>query len=188
MFELPVYSFTRPAELDQPLTAPHPVAVVGAGVSGLTAALDLARRGVRVVVLDDDNTVGVRGLASRGMVWAQRTLDIFDRLGMGQRVAAKGVRWNVGRVLCRDRAVASFALQEQPDVRHNGFVNLQQYYVEQFLVEALQREPLVELRWLNKVVGVRPDAQGVEIEVETHEKESMGQKRAGGKEGIRKAV
>lgn len=169
MLKLPVYPFHRPAELDRPLDSPHPVIVVGGGLSGLSAALDLVRRGVRVVLLDDDNTVGVRGLASRGMVWAQRTLDIFDRLGVAERMVAKGVRWNVGRVLCRDAAVTSFTLQDQPDVRHNGFANLQQYYVEQFLVEALQREPLAELRWLNKVNAVHPDGDGVTLEVETPE-------------------
>lgn len=154
MMELPTYPFVRPAELDGARRDPHPVIVVGGGLSGLTMALDLARRGVPVTVLDDDNTVGVRGLASRGMVWAQRTLDIFDRLGVADAIAAKGVCWNVGRVLCGDAAVASFTLQPQPDMRHNGFINLQQYYLEAFLVEALQREPLAELRWLNCVEAV----------------------------------
>ena len=70
------------------------------------------------------------------------------------------MRWNVGRVLCRDAAVASFTLQAQPDMRHNGFVNLQQYYLEAFLVEALQREPLAELRWLNRVDAIDSPADG----------------------------
>lgn len=169
MLELPVYPYSRPQELDRPPARPHAVAIVGAGLSGLTAALDLARRGVRVVVLDDDNTVGVRGLASRGMVWAQRTLDIFERLGVAGQVVAKGVRWNLGRVLCRDEAVTCFRLQDQPDVRHNGFANLQQYYVEKFLVEALQREPLAELRWLNQVQAVKPLGDCVELQVATPE-------------------
>jgi len=167
MLELPVYSYKRPGELDRPQDTPHSVIVVGGGLSGLSAALDLVRRGIRVVVLDDDNTVGVRGLASRGMVWAQRTLDIFERLGIAHEVVAKGVRWNLGRVLCRDAAVTSFSLQAQPDMRHNGFANLQQYYVEKFLVEALQREPLAELRWLNEVVAVRSAEDHVELDVTT---------------------
>jgi len=175
MIELPTYPFVRPAELDRGRSTPHPVIVVGGGLSGLTTALDLVRRNIPVVVLDDDNTVGVRGLASRGMVWAQRTLDIFDRLDVAGRIVDKGVRWNVGRVLCRDAAVASFTLQDQPDMRHNGFVNLQQYYLEAFLVDALQDEPLAELRWLNRVTGIETavDAQGrpgpVTLQVQTPE-------------------
>ena len=45
-------------------------------------------------------------------------------------------------------------------MRHNGFVNLQQYYLEAFLVEALQREPLAELRWLNRVDAIDSPADG----------------------------
>ena len=168
MMELPTYPFVRPDELDRARPAPHPVIVVGGGLSGLTMALDLVRRGQRVTLLDDDNTVGVRGLASRGMVWAQRTLDIFDRLDVADAIVAKGVRWNVGRVLCRDAAVASFTLQAQPDVRHNGFVNLQQYYLEAFLVEALQREPLAELRWLNRVDAIDSPADGGPVTLRVH--------------------
>ena len=168
MMELPTYPFVRPDELDRARSAPHPVIVVGGGLSGLTMALDLVRRGQRVTLLDDDNTVGVRGLASRGMVWAQRTLDIFDRLDVADAIVAKGVRWNVGRVLCRDAAVASFTLQAQPDMRHNGFVNLQQYYLEAFLVEALQREPLAELRWLNRVDAIDSPADGGPVTLRVH--------------------
>ena len=146
---------------------PRPeVIVVGGGLSGLTMALDL-RRGQRVTLLDDDNTVGVRGLASRGMVWAQRTLDIFDRLDVADAIVAKGCAGTSG-VLCRDAAVASFTLQAQPDVRHNGFVNLQQYYLEAFLVEALQREPLAELRWLNRVDAIDSPADGGPVTLRVH--------------------
>ncbi|CAB3629346.1 FAD-dependent oxidoreductase [Achromobacter pestifer] len=168
MNELPIYPYVRPKEMDGVRRNPYPVAIVGAGLTGLTLALDLVRRGIPVVVLDDDNTVGVRGLASRGMVWAQRTLDIFERLGVASKVVEKGVRWNVGRVLCRDLAVASFTLQDQPDMRHNGFVNLQQYYLEAFLVDALMREPLADLRWLNRVAGIESHANGpATLHVET---------------------
>jgi len=172
VFELPRYPFVRPADLDgRDGPRRYPVVIVGAGLTGLTLALDLVRRGHRVLVLDDDDTVGVRGLASRGIVWAQRTLDIFNRLGVGEKIVAKGVSWNVGRVLCRDVEVTSFRLQEEPDLRFNGFTNLQQYYVEQFLVDALLASGLAELRWLNQVRAVRPQGERhpVELEVMTPE-------------------
>lgn len=170
-FELPVYPFRRPPELDGRAARRHDVVIVGAGLTGLTLALDLVRRGHRVLVLDDDNTVGVRGLASRGIVWAQRTLDIFSRLGVAGEIAARGVSWNTGRVLCRDREVTSFKLQPQPDLRFNGFINLQQYHVEQILVEALMQSGSADLRWLNRVdsVDVLDDDSGVVVSVDTPE-------------------
>ena len=171
-FELPRYPFVRPVDLDEP-NGPRrvPVVMVGAGLTGLTLALDLARRGHSVLVLDDDDTVGVRGLASRGIVWAQRTLDILDRLGLGRQIVARGVTWNVGRVLCRDQEVTSFRLQQEPDLRFNGFTNLQQYYLEQFLVDALLATGRAEIRWLNRVEQVHragPD-DPVELTVATPE-------------------
>lgn len=167
MHVLPRYPYRRPSELDGHPQDSRPAVVIGGGLTGLSLALDLARRGVPVLVLDDDDTVGVRGLASRGMCWAQRTLDIFERLGVAGRITAKGVAWNVARVLAKDQPVTSYALQDQPDLRHNGFANLQQYYVEQYLVEALQAEPLAEVRWLNKVEHLAQHDKGVRLKVGT---------------------
>ena len=53
-------------------------------------------------------------------------------------------------------------------MRHNGFVNLQQYYLEAFLVEALQREPLAELRWLNRVDAIDSPADGGPVTLRVH--------------------
>jgi 3-(3-hydroxy-phenyl)propionate hydroxylase len=80
-YSLPVFPYRRPAELDGKRQR-HPVVVVGGGLSGLTAACDLAQRGIAVVLVDEDDTVGVRGASSRGIVYAQKTLEIFDRLGI----------------------------------------------------------------------------------------------------------
>ena len=73
----------------------HPVVIAGAGLVGLTLALDLARRGVKVVVVDDDDTVS---LGSRAICFAKRTLEIFGRLGLGARFLDKGITWKTGRV------------------------------------------------------------------------------------------
>ena len=69
------------------LTAPeprHPVVIVGAGPIGLSMAVDLALRGVKSVVLDDNNVVS---LGSRAICWAKRTLEIFDRLGIDRNIS-----------------------------------------------------------------------------------------------------
>jgi len=138
------------------------VIVSGAGPVGLTAAIDLAQRGIDVLVLDDDNTVSV---GSRAICWAKRALEILDRLGCGDRLVAKGVSWNVGRVFFRDEQVFEFNLMPEPGHRRPAFINLQQYWVEQFLVERLGELPQAELRWQNQVVGVAEEADRVAISV-----------------------
>lgn len=166
-YVLPRYAYRKPPELsggDSPLYA---AIVVGAGLAGLTAALELGSRGVRTVLLDDDDTVGAQGLSSRGICHAKRSLEVLDRFGVAERIRAKGVTWNEGDVFVRDERIFRFNLQPEQDQKFPAFVNLQQFYVEQYLVEALQRVGAVSLRWKNRVAGVRQQARHVELTVET---------------------
>ena len=159
----PVYPYTRPADLSG---APRhwPVIVAGAGPVGLTAAIDLAQRGIDVLVLDDDNTVSV---GSRAICWSKRALEILDRLGSAERMVRKGVEWNVGRIFFRDEQVFDFNLLPESGHRRPAFINLQQYWVEQFLVERLSELPQAELRWQNKVIGVASETDRVSVRVTT---------------------
>ena len=92
------HPFRRPAELDASEVPTYPVVIVGAGLAGMTLALDLGLRGVPVVVLDRDASVGAAGIASRGIAYSKRSLEILDRLGSAERIRAKAVTWNEGRV------------------------------------------------------------------------------------------
>jgi 3-(3-hydroxy-phenyl)propionate hydroxylase len=157
----PVYTY-RPAK--EKAGARHPVAIVGAGPVGLAAAIDLGQRGVPVVVLDEDDTVSV---GSRAICWAKRTLEIFERLGCAAPMMAKGITWNRGRVFHGEKELYNFDLLPEPDHKYPAFINLQQYYVEEALVERAAAVPGVELRWKHRVVGLRQDPDGVTLEVET---------------------
>ncbi|MFM0073971.1 FAD-dependent oxidoreductase [Paraburkholderia sediminicola] len=130
----------------------YPVIVVGAGPVGLATAIDIAQQGVPVVLVDDDCSLST---GSRAICFSKRSLDIFDRLGCGQRMVEKGISWNVGKVFLKDELVYTFNLQ--PEAGHNrpAFINLQQYYVEGFLLERAQATPNLEIRWKSKVVGVQ---------------------------------
>ncbi|HLI12517.1 MAG TPA: FAD-dependent oxidoreductase [Alphaproteobacteria bacterium] len=160
-YDYPVYPY-RPAR-ERPGRR-HKVAIVGAGPVGLAAAIDLAQRGVPVVVLDDDDTVSV---GSRAICWAKRTLEIFDRLGCAAPLMAKGITWNRGRVFHKDKAVYSFNLLPEPDHKYPAFINLQQYYVEAALVARCAELPLVEIRWKHAVGGVEQRDDCVVLEVTT---------------------
>jgi 3-(3-hydroxy-phenyl)propionate hydroxylase len=168
-YELPVYPFVEPAELRGKFGR-HAVVIVGAGLAGLTAACDLAVHGVPAVVLDDDDTVGVRGASSRGICYAQKSLEIFRRLGVFDRIAARGVSWSVGRTLAGNDQIYSFDLKSLPT--HDAseqppFVNLQQFYIEWFLVDRIYELATVDLRWKNKVVGFENRRNAVALQVQT---------------------
>src|SRR5262245_37939624 len=82
------YEFRLPPEFSRKEPAHHPVIIAGAGPVGLAASLDLARRGIRSMVLEKRNTVSD---GSRAICWSKRTLEILDRLGTAQPMVAKGV-------------------------------------------------------------------------------------------------
>ncbi|HSF63516.1 MAG TPA: FAD-dependent monooxygenase [Paracoccaceae bacterium] len=158
--------FVTPPELRGGRTE-APVAIVGAGPVGLALAIDLALRGVASVVLDDNDVVSV---GSRAICWAKRTLEIFDRLGVGGRMLAKGVTWARGRVFHGDNPVYAFDLLPEDGHCYPAFVNLQQYHVEAYLIDRARDFPgLIDLRFLNRVTGHRDTGDGVVLEVETPE-------------------
>ena len=162
----PRYTSPRAPELDAATTRRVPLVIVGAGPVGLAAAVDAAQHGLPVLLLDEDDTVS---LGSRAVCHAKRTLEIFDRLGIGQRVVDKGVTWNVGRTFHREREVFSFDLLPERGHQRPGMVNLQQYHVEQMLVERAQALSGIELRWRHKVLRATPcdvrDGGGVQLEI-----------------------
>ncbi len=156
------FDYARPADFSQ--AAVHPIVIVGAGPVGLATAIDLARQGLPVVLLDDDDCLSV---GSRALCFAKRTLEIFDRLGCGDRVTDKGVSWHVGKVFFKDKPVYRFDLLPEAGHERPAFVNLQQYYVEGYLLECAQQYPNLDIRWKNKVVGLSQDDDGVRVQVET---------------------
>ncbi|MFZ5549642.1 MAG: FAD-dependent oxidoreductase [Pseudomonadota bacterium] len=163
-YRYPRFEYRRPAELGDSAPRRHPVVVVGAGPVGLATAIDLAQRGLPVLLLDDDDTVS---LGSRGVCYAKRTLEVLDRLGLGQALVDKGVTWNVGRTFFDTEEVFHFNLQPEPGHERPGMINLQQYYLEEYLVRRAQALPNLDLRWKHKVVQVEPGDTGAALQVET---------------------
>ncbi len=141
-----------------------PVVIVGAGPVGLALAIDLAQQDIPVIVLDDDDTVSE---GSRAICWSKRTLEIFDRLGVGEASVTRGVRWNVGRVFFGGSQIFDFDLLPEAGHRRPAFVNLQQYHVEQMLVERGQALDNCTLRWKHRCDRVEVHDRGVHVEVAT---------------------
>ena len=156
--------YAAPAECHAAGIAHRPVIVVGGGPVGLTLAIDLARYGTPVLLLDEDDKLSS---GSRAICFAKRTLEIWDRLGCGEAIAGKGVSWNVGKVFFHDRLVYAFDLLPEAGHCRPAFVNLQQYYAEGFLYDHALAQPNLEMRWKNKVVGIEQSPECAIVTVET---------------------
>ena len=156
--------YSAPAECRAAGVARRPVIVVGGGPVGLTLAIDLARYGTPVLLLDDDDKLSS---GSRAICFAKRTLEIWDRLGCCSAFTGKGVSWKTGKVFFRDRQVYAFDLLPEDGHCHPAFVNLQQYYAEGFLYDHALAQPNLEMRWKNRVVGVEQAPDCVLVTVET---------------------
>ncbi len=168
IFETPLYPYERSADQDAPSPVRHSVAVIGAGPVGLAMAIDLAQQGVEVVVLDDNTKVS---FGSRAICFSKRTLEICDRLGLGDGLVDKGVVWNLGKVFFRDRKVYEFNLLPEEGHKRPAFINLQQYHFEHALVNrvrALEDEGApIEIRGGSKVTKVEQMDDRVRLDVET---------------------
>ena len=109
--------------------------VVGAGPVGLSLAIDLAQRGQPVVLLDDADRIGE---GSRAICFSKRSLEYWDRLGVGQRMVDKGVVWSVGKIFHGDSQLYQFNLLPEEGHKRPAFINLQQFYAEAYLVDRVQ--------------------------------------------------
>ncbi len=160
------FGYRRRADQDRPggSVAEHPVVVVGAGPVGLSLAIDLAQRGHGVVLLDDADRIGE---GSRAICFSKRSLEYWDRLGIGQRMVNKGVVWSVGKIFHGNSQLYQFNLLPEEGHKRPAFINLQQFYAEAYLVDRVGQLGAIDLRWCNKVVGLEQRNDHVALTIET---------------------
>ncbi|MBV4397731.1 FAD-dependent monooxygenase [Advenella alkanexedens] len=166
-YKLPRFEYRKPADFDKTVQR-YPVVIVGGGLAGLTLAADLSTRGIAFVLLDEDDTVGVKGASSRGIVYAQKSLEIFDRLGIYEKIAQKGVAWSVGKSLVgQNDIIYEFDAAKSSQSLQPPFLNIQQFYIEWFLVERINELKTGEIRWKSRVIDVEAAQTHSRIKVET---------------------
>jgi 3-(3-hydroxy-phenyl)propionate hydroxylase len=144
--------------------AEYPVVVVGAGPVGLSLAIDLAQRGQSVVLLDDADRIGE---GSRAICFSKRSLEFWDRLGIGQRMVDKGVVWSVGKIFHGHSQLYQFNLLPEQGHKRPAFINLQQFYAEAYLVDRVEELSAIDLRWRNKVTSLEQRNDHVALTVAT---------------------
>lgn len=140
------------------------VTIVGGGPVGLTMALALVRQGVPVTVLEDEATLNI---GSRAAGTSRRSIDILDSLGAAGRLVAKGVSWTSGQSYYGDKLVLDFSMPVLDSVKHPPMVNLQQCYVEQYILDELLKSPLATVYWSSTVKAVENCGDYVKVRVST---------------------
>lgn len=165
-FDYPAFEFQRPPEMSGDAKR-HQVVIAGAGPIGMTAALELARQGVACVLLDNKNTLND---GSRAICVSRNSFETIQQLGAVARFEEKGLGWTHGRCYYRDKMIYRLEMPHSPEERFKPMYNLQQQYIEQFLVERIKQFPdLIDLRWQNEVVGVSQSDNEATLTVNTPE-------------------
>ncbi|WP_321928115.1 FAD-dependent oxidoreductase [Paraburkholderia guartelaensis] len=164
-FEARQYAARLPELEGSRETQRHAVTIVGGGPVGLAIALGLAKHGVRSVLIEADESVCY---GSRAICISRRSLEIVERLGALDGFLAKGLPWTGGRSFYRNDEVLHFTMPQDENQKLPPMVNLAQYHIEQFLLDAAERHAdLIDIRWCTKVTALQEDAHGATLSLST---------------------
>ncbi len=165
-FEYPQYIFQRPLELDG-LSVRHPVVIVGAGPVGLTAALELARRGIKSVVVDEKDTLND---GSRAICISRTSFETLQQLGVMEPFLEKSLGWTHGQCFYQDNMIHRLEMPHSADERFYPMYNIQQQYIEQYLVDKVaEYGDMIDLRWLSSMKDITTSSDHVSMIIDTPE-------------------
>ncbi len=160
-FDYPIFPAVRAPELDG--AAPrHPVVISGAGPIGMTAALALARYGVRSVLLDRKDTFND---GSRAICIARPSMHILERIGAVAPFLAKSLGWCFGRSYFRGTQIFRLEMPHPQSEKFLPMYNLQQQYIEKFLHDAVAACDLIDMRWQSELAGIQPRDDGAALDI-----------------------
>lgn len=140
-----------------------PVGIVGAGPVGIALALRLSGLGIRSVLMDAKPHQVKQG--SKACLIQGDVIEVLDKVGCGEQIGREGIGWRIGHTYVRNREISRMEYPERPG--YSEFVNISQFRIEQIMLERLAEEPLCDLRWGHKIIGVDASDQGVRLSVET---------------------
>jgi len=130
-----------------------PVLIVGAGPTGLTAALELSRLGVAVRLIDRSDAPAT---TSRAIGVQARTLELFDQRGLADEMLQLGNPGRFGSIYGGGKRVFHLDFAHIAS-RYPYLLFISQAETERILRDACTRNG-VQPEWKTELVGVRQDA------------------------------
>lgn len=137
---------------------PIPVLIVGAGPTGLTAALELSRLGVAVRIVD---RAAAASPESRALAVQARTLELLRVRGVGEEMLPLGNRARAAALYANRRRLAPIELHRMPS-DFNYILMLAQSETERLLAESMARQGVKVERGV-EVTAVRELADCAEV-------------------------
>jgi len=137
------------------------ILVVGAGPVGLTAALELARRGMAARIIDND---GEPTPESRALGINARTLELLEPSGVTERLLAKGHRIEGFVLRLGARELARVPTGDIPHL-FNFMLVLPQSDTERVLIDAL-KELGIAVGWHTRLKSLAKENSGFACQIE----------------------
>ncbi len=163
-YDYEVHTPWRPSA--HPAQSRKKVVIAGSGPAGMVTALELARHGVPSVVVTAELQVSQ---GSRAIVFTRRSMEILQQVGTAGRMTENGLPWRFGNSYYRGQRVFRMEAPHDADDRFFPMLNIQQQYMEEYLLDACAASPLIDFRWGNKVVQVDQEADFARVEIDTPE-------------------
>ena len=143
-----------------------PILIAGGGIGGLAAACGLARKGHRVMVVEQSAKLGEIGA---GIQIGPNAFHCFDYLGVGDAMRAEAVYIDALRLMDAQTAEDITAIPLDDPFRRfygNPYAVVHRADLHGVLLRACVDSPLVELRTGQRVTGYAQDGTSVSLQVD----------------------
>jgi 2-polyprenyl-6-methoxyphenol hydroxylase-like FAD-dependent oxidoreductase len=137
------------------------ILIVGAGPTGLTAALELARRGLAPRIIDRKSAPTP---LSKAVGISARSLDILEASGVSARLLVRGIKVRHGHVRYKGRTLGMIDFSRIPH-RFNFLLSLPQSETETVMCDVLAAMGIT-VEWRTTLITVRPGGDGVDVEID----------------------
>ncbi len=141
-----------------------PVIIAGAGPVGMTAAADLIRQGIPVLVLEKLADLSTE---SRASTFHPPTLDMLDDLGFAKKLIEQGLKApSVQYSTSADGELGTFDFSEISDItRHPYRLQAEQFKLTRIILDEVRDHPLFNIEFDCEVLSITQDSEGVDVHI-----------------------